>query len=132
MMKFTAVMMILLFANASGGKISSLPEQDVEGKFSRLMLIFQISKIQEISMRFLSKYFFTFVLVDRLYTCSGFDLRDMPCRCYPDLWNMRECKPNPNLSKANCISWETSCNKTGKNKRCCAAIECYMGKNGCF
>jgi len=102
-MKLTAIMLLLLFANVSGGKISSLPEQDLE------------------------------VIVDRaITTCSGFDLYQMPCNCYADLWNIRKCKPNSNLNKANCISWETSCNNTGKNKRCCAAIECYMEKRGCF
>ena len=136
MMKLTAIMLLLLFANVSGGKISSLPEQDLEGKFYRWISIFLTSikiQIQEICMTVLSKYFFLLVIVDRaITTCSGFDLYQMPCNCYADLWNIRKCKPNSNLNKANCISWETSCNNTGKNKRCCAAIECYMEKRGCF
>ena len=43
MTKLTAVLMFLLFANASAGKISSVPEQDVEGKLGRSSLFFRLA-----------------------------------------------------------------------------------------
>ena len=49
-------------------------------------------------MRFLSKYFFTSILVDRITTCSGYAIGEMPCDCLIELLNIRECAADPNLA----------------------------------
>ena len=46
-------------------------------------------------MRFLSKYFFTSILVDRITTCSEYAIGEMPCDCLIELLNIRECAAYP-------------------------------------
>ena len=57
-------------------------------------------------MRFLSKYFFTSILVDRITTCSGYAIGEMPCDCLIELLNIRECAADPNLAMEIAIANE--------------------------
>ena len=132
MMKLAAVMMILLFANASGGNISSLLEQDVEGKFSRSIFIFQ-TKFRRSLWESCLSIFSLLISEDRITTCTNFSLRRMDCDCLAMTYSRTYgCYDAGSYDpKKPCWWYEKRCEKTNKKGPCCKAIECYFVKTGC-